>query len=116
MILFFTQYTTIVKKYGLRNIVRKIWQGGIFFSLIHSALFWYATYQIGEWGDRMSAVLRMYENRSSLWKAVSVVLGSPLGFFETSGYAYFGLMVVNSILWGIVLSFLIVPAFAKRGD
>jgi hypothetical protein len=116
MIVFFTQYTTIVRKYGLRNIVRKIWRGGIFFSLIHSAVFWYGKYQIGDWGDRMSAVIRTYESRNSLWKAVSAVLEAPFGFIETSGYAYFGLMVLNSILWGVILSFLIVPAFVKRGD
>ena len=116
MVLFFTQYTTIVRKYGLRNIVRKIWKGGIFLSLIHAAAFWYATYQIGEWGDRMAALSRAFENRGSLWNGVSMVLGFPLHLIETSGYAYLGLMILNSIIWGVVLSFLIVPAFVKRGD
>lgn len=116
MILFLNQYTTIVRKYGLRNIVRKIWRGGIVFALLHAAAFWYATYQIGGWGDRMAAVSRAFENRGALWNGVSVVLGFPLGLIEMSGYAYFGLMVLNSMLWGLFLSFLIVPAFVKRGD
>lgn len=116
MVVFFTQYTTIVRKYGLRNIARKIWKGSIFFALIHAAAFWYATYQIGAWGDRMAAVSRAFDNRDSLWNGVSVVLGFPLGLIEMSGFAYFALMVLNSVLWGVVLSFLIVPAFVKKSD
>lgn len=116
MVLFLTQYTTIVREYGLRNIVRKLLKGSIIFALLHAAVFWYATYQIGAWGDKMAAVSRAFENRDSLWNGMSAVLGFPLRFIETSGCAYFGLMVLNSIIWGVVLSFLIVPAFVKRGD
>ena len=114
MTLFITNYTTIVRKYGLRNIVRKIWKGSIFLSLIHAAIFWYASYQTGAWGERMGALERAFANRDSLWKGVSVVLGFPLGLIGVEGWIHFVLMVLNSIVWGVVLAFIIVPAFVKK--
>jgi len=116
MSLYITNYVTIVRKYGLRNIVRKIWMGGVFFSLIHAAFYWYATYKIGAWGEKMAALERAFANRDSIWKGVSAVLGFPLGVIESEGWGGFGFLVLNSILWGLVLSLLVVPAFVKRVD
>ena len=116
MALFVTNYIVVVKKYGLRNIVRKIWLGGIFFSVLHATAYWYAAYKIGAWGDKMVALERAFENRDSIWKGVSAVLGFPLGLIEADGWSSFAIMVLNSILWGLLLSLAVVPAFVKRTD
>ena len=113
--LIINNYLICVRKYGLRNLTRKIWQGGLFFCAIHAFVLWYAKYQIGEWGERMEAVSRAFDNHNSLWHGVSTVLGFPFALFDVSGMAYFALMVLNSVLWGVVISFIIVPAFVKRG-
>lgn len=105
---------TVVRQYGLQNIARKIWLGSLIFGLIHAAFYWYARYQTGSWGERMSAISRAFENRETLWNTVATVLGFPLELFEANGFAYFAMMVGNSILWGLVLSFIIVPPIVKK--
>jgi len=114
MFLIVNQYTTIIQRYGLRNIVRKIWLGGIAFALIHAAVFWHVQWKIGAWGDKIEAANRAFATHGMLWKPAAAVLGFPLSFVDTSGFAYFGLMVLNSILWGVAISFLTVPAFVKK--
>ena len=84
------------------------------FTAVHAAAFWYAQYQIGRWGERMAAVSRAFGNRETLWNGVAAVLQFPLGLIVANDIAYFGLMVINSILWGVVASFLVVPAFVRK--
>lgn len=103
----------LVEKYGLRNIARKILGGALFFSVLHAAAFWYVRYQIGGAGD-FAAMERKFANYSSIWNTAVTVLGFPLGFFEADGAAYIGLMILNSLIWGVILSFVIVPAVVKK--
>ena len=116
MSLVIAKYTFIVRKYGLRNTVRKIWKGSIFFSLIHAMAFWYASFQMGMWGERMAALERAFANRDSYWHGVTAVLGFPLGMIEAEGWANFALLILNSVVWGGVLAFILVPAFVKKTD
>lgn len=116
MSLVISKYTFIVRKYGLRNTVRKIWKGSIFFSLIHAMAFWYASFQMGMWGERMAALERAFANHDSIWKGVAVALGFPVGMIETEGWTKFVLLILNSAVWGLVLAFLTIPAFVKRTD
>ena len=87
--------------------------GALFFSIIHAMFFWYAKYQIGG-HESFAALERKFLNFNSSWDVVVTVLGFPLGLIEASGAGYYGLMIVNSLLWGVVLGVLIVPIFVKK--
>lgn len=65
-----------VKKYGLMNIARKIMGGALFFSILHSAAFWYAKYQIGG-GDGFEAMQRKFSNFNSDCQIIVSILGFP---------------------------------------
>lgn len=103
----------VVKKYGLRNITRKILGGALLFMILHSILFWYSKYQIGGSGS-FAALERKFINFNSSWDIVVSVLSFPLGFVELSGAGYYGLMIINSLIWGVLLSLFITPIFIKR--
>lgn len=103
----------VVRKYGLKNITRKIMGGALFFSVLHAIAFWYAKYQTGGI-ESFSALERKFINFNSSWDVVVSVLGFPLGLIEVSGSGYYGLMIVNSLIWGLLLSLFIVPIFIKK--
>lgn len=103
----------VVRKYGLKNIARKIMGGVLFFSVLHAIAFWYAKYQTGGI-ESFAALERKFINFNSSWDVVVSVLGFPLGLIEVSGSGYYGLMIVNSLIWGFLLSLFIVPIFIKK--
>lgn len=103
----------VVKKYGLRNIARKIMGGALLFSVLHAVAFWYAKYQTGGI-ESFAALERKFINFNSSWDIVVSVLGFPLGLIELSGAGYYGLMIINSLTWGILLSLFITPIFIKK--
>ena len=103
----------VVRKYGLKNIARKIMGGAWFFSVLHAIAFWYAKYQTGGI-ESFAALERKFMNFNSSWDVVVSVLGFPLGLIEVSGSGYYGLMIVNSLIWGFLLSLFIVPIFIKK--
>ena len=103
----------VVRKYGLKNIARKIMGGALFFSVLHAIAFWYAKYQTGGI-ESFAALERKFINFNSSWDVVVSVLGFPLGLIEVSGSGYCGLMIINSLIWGVLLSLFITPIFIKK--
>ena len=103
----------VVKKYGLKNIVRKIMGGALLFSVLHGIAFWYAKYQTGG-VQSFAALERKFLNFNSSWDVVVSVLSFPIGLIEASETGYYGLMIVNSLIWGLLLSLFIVPIFIKK--
>lgn len=103
----------VVRKYGLKNIARKIMGGALFFSVLHAIAFWYAKYQTGGI-ESFAALVRKFINFNSSWDVVVSVLGFPLGLIEVSGSGYYGLMIINSLIWGVLLSLFITPIFIKK--
>ena len=106
-------FITVVRKYGLRNIVQKIWRGTIIFAVLHAVAFWYLHNKCGVAGG-VAGLSRQFEVRGTIWPILHNILGFPLGLISSDGAIYIVQMVLNSILWGLVLSFLIVPAFVNR--
>lgn len=103
----------VVRKYGLKNIARKIMGGALFFSVLHAIAFWYAKYQTGGI-ESFAALERKFINLNFSWDVVVSVLGFPLGLIEVSGSGYYGLMIINSLIWGVLLSLFITPIFIKK--
>ena len=105
----------VVRKYGLRNIARKILAGSLVLAAIHAAFYWYAKYQCGGWGgDVLSLTARKFASFDSAWTTAATILGFPLGLLNVSGAAGIGVMMLNSLLWGVLLSLVVVPAFVKK--
>lgn len=103
----------VVEKYGLKNIARKIMGGALLFSALHAIAFWYAKYQTGG-VQSFAALERKFINFNSSWDVVVSLLGFPLCLIEMSGAGYYGLMIINSLIWGILLSLFITPIFIKK--
>ncbi len=87
--------------------------GGIVFWVLHAVLFWYAKYQCGGNGS-IEAISRKFANFQSCWHTVVAILGFPLGQIHLERVAYIGMMILNSVLWGALLSMIVVPAFVKK--
>ncbi len=91
----------------VKNALGKMLGGGIGFAVIHAIVFWVAFIQCGGFHDSAKGIWQGITSSGSSWASILKWAGFPLSSISASGAAFVCVMILNSLLWGVVIGFVI---------
>ena len=95
-------------------LLAKIFGGGLGFAVIHAIFFWIAYFQCGGARNSAKGIWQGLKTAGSGWVDVLKWLGFPLSGISASGAAFVLLMLINSLLWGCVVSIIVGLIFGRK--
>ena len=98
----------------VKNALGKILGGSVGFAVIHAIVFWIAFFQCGGFHDSVKGIWQGVTSSGSAWASVLKWTGFPLSCIDASGAAFVCVMILNSLIWGAVLGFVLGIIFGRK--